>query len=253
MKTAAKSGIMNSLHPEGKKEFDEKARKTAQEAEKIAKDFGQIAWRIQRRTYKNQEALDSVSQHQAVCRSIGAVLTTVTKTSFTFLDLQDHLAAYADFGHGVQYRLWKQETVEKAILGKVEDVRSLLENGCAFLPDEEGRRACRERVIQAALEATVLPLAQERDGEKLEEKTGRVARLCAALADRRRAPPGTSHYVSDDAFDDLASLGAALSLWNPEFAIDSAPNDEWSSSDNSWQVVQEARHLRACSLHNFTR
>eukprot|EP00969_Alexandrium_andersonii_P023470 1024736-Alexandrium_andersonii.AAC.1 len=143
--------------------------------------------------------------------------------------------------------------MEKAILGKVEDVRSLLQNGCAFLPHEEGRRDCRERVIQAALEATVLPLAQERDGEKLAEKIGRVARLCGAMADRRLTPAGTSHYISEDAFDDLASLGAALSLWNPEFAIDNTPNDEVASSDNAWQVVQEARHLRACSRRNFTR
>ena len=90
----------------------------------------------------------------------------------------DHLAAYADFGRGVLYRLWKQETVETAILGKVKDVRSLLQDGCSFLPDEESRKSCRERIIQAALEATVLPLAEERDAEKLAEKVGRVARSC---------------------------------------------------------------------------
>ena len=212
-----------------------------QEADKVLKEFGLIALRIQRRTYKNEEALDSVSQSQAECRSISAVLATVTKTSFTFLDLQDHLAAYADFGHGVRYRLWKQETVEKAVLGKVEDVRSLLQDGSAFLPDEEGRRSCRERVIQAALEATVLPLAEERDAEKLAEKMGRVSRLCAALAARRPVPqPGTSHYVSSDVCNDLASLQAAFSLWDPELTAEDAPHEVCPSKDDSWQVVQQA-------------
>ena len=141
------------------------------------------------------------------------------------------------------YRLWKQETVETAILGKVEDVRSLLQDGCSFLPEEESRKSCRERIIQAALEATVLPLAEERDAEKLAEKVGRVARLCSALAARSLAPPPrTPHYVSTETCDELACLGTAFSLWNPEFTTDGTPI-EMSNGDDSWDLVQQARHL----------
>ena len=83
LKLQVKSGMMNSFQPEDNKAFDVEAHRLATNADKVSNDWLAIHNRLQRRTLKNDDALDMISKFMDECRCISVVATAVTKHSFS--------------------------------------------------------------------------------------------------------------------------------------------------------------------------